>query len=285
MRKSLAALGPVALGCLAMTCAACASGPEHGPGGPGGPGGPDGAPPMAPGLFVSPFGEPFRSEPGEPYPVAAWFAGADTDHDGKLTRAEFMDDGVRWFGKLDVNRDGVIGQAEIVAYEAMAAQLGGGMRGPGGPGGAPGGPGGGGWGGRPGGGLSFAGNDQASIQDGGMGMPGGGMGGPGGGGRGGPRGGGGEGPRSGGPRGGGAATSILAMAGLLNVPEPVKAADVDINQRITPEEWSRAGDRWFDLLDTDKDGGLTLSELPQTQLQQGGGMGRGGRGGRGGPPR
>lgn len=233
---------------------------------------------MAPGLFVSPFGEPFRSGPGEPWPVAAWFAGADADHDGRLTRAEFLADGVRWFDRLDVNKDGVIGQAEIVAYEAMAGQLGGGMGGPGGPGG-PGG--GGGWGGRPGsggggGGAALADNDQ----DGGMGMPGGGMGGPGGG-RGGPGGGmGGEGPRGGGHRGGMAATSILAMAGLLNVPEPVKAADVDTNQRITPQEWSRAGDRWFDLLDTDKDGVLTLAELPRTQLQQ-----RGGRGGRRGPPR
>jgi hypothetical protein len=257
MRKSLAALGPVALGCLAMTCAACASGPDHGPGGPGGPGGgPEGAPPAAPGLFVSPFGEPFRSAPGEAWPVAAWFAGADADHDGKLTREEFMADGVRWFGRLDANRDGVIGQAEIAAYEAMTGQLTGGMRGPGGPGGGPGGgmgPGGGGWGGPPGG-ASLADNDQE-----------GGMGGPGGGGMGG------EGPRSGGPRGGGAATSILAMAGLLNVPEPVKAADVDTNQRITPDEWARAGERWFQLLDTDKDGVLTLAELPQTQLQQRGG--------------
>jgi hypothetical protein len=236
---------------------------------------------MGPQLFVSPYGELFQSQAGEPYPVAAWFAGADADHDGSLTKAEFMADGVRWFGILDTNRDGVIGQSEILAYETLAGQMTGGMRGPGGPGmGRPstGGPGmDGGRGGPPGGGMSLA--DGGQSQDGGMGgMPGGGMGGPGGG-RGGP-GGGDDAPRRSGPRGGGA-TSVLAMAGLLNVPEPVKAADVDTNQRITPEEWSRAADRWFQLLDTNKDGVLTLAELPPTQMQQ-----RGGRGpGHGGPPR
>ena len=260
MRKSLAALGLVAI-----TCAACASSPKDSGGPIGGP------PPMGPQLFASPFGELFVSEPGEIYPVAAWFAGADTDHDTRLTKAEFMADGVRWFGVLDTNGDGVIGQAEIAAYEALAARMTGGMRGPGGPGmgGGRGGPPAGG----PGGGMSLADTDQ----DGGMGRPGGDMGGPGGG-RGGP--GGGEAPRRSGPRPG-PATSVLAMAGFLNVPQPVKAADIDTNQRITPEEWSRAGDRWFQLLDTDKDGVLTLAELPQTQLQQLGGRGPG----RGGPPR
>ena len=272
MRKSLAALGLVAI-----TCAACASGHNGDPGGSGG------SPPVGPQLFVSPYGEIFRSEPGEPYPVAAWFAGADTDHDERLSKAEFLADGGRWFGILDSNGDGVIGQAEIAAYETLAGQTTGGMRGPGGVGMGASGMGRpvGGRAGPPGGsqhgGMSLA--DSGQSQDGGMGgMPGGGMGGPGGG-RDGP-GDADDTPRRSGPRGGGA-TSVLAMAGLLNVPEPVKAADVDTNQRITPEEWSRAGDRWFQLLDTNKDGALTLAELPPTQMQQ-----RGGRGpGRGGPPR
>lgn len=269
MMKSLAALGLVA-----MTCA-CASGPERGPEGP--------PPPMGPQVFISPFGEPYQSQPGEPYPVAAWFATVDTDADGKVTPAEFTADGQRFFTALDANNDALIGQAEIVAYEAMAARL---FEGMGGFGGGPGGgrPGGqsggrpdGGMGGdRNGGGLGLA---DGAQQDGGMGGPGGGMGGgQDRGGRGGPPGGG----PSGGPRGGGAATSMLAMAGLLNVPEPVKAADVDVNQRITPQEWSQAGDRWFRLLDTNKDGVLTLAELPLTGMQQRGG-GRDGPGGRGGP--
>ncbi|MDB5422172.1 MAG: EF-hand protein [Brevundimonas sp.] len=239
MMKSLAALGLVA-----MTCA-CASGPERAAEGP--------PPPMGPQVFVSPFGEPYRSQPGEPYPVAAWFATADTDSDGKVTPAEFSADGQRFFTALDANNDGLIGQGEIVAYEAMAARLfegHGGARGPGG-----GRPGGGARGGM-GGSLGLA---DGAQQDGGMGRPGAGMGDS-------------QDPAArSGPRGGVVETSMLAMAGLLNVPEPVKAADVDVNQRVTPQEWSQAGDRWFRLLDANKDGVLTLAELPQTGLQRRGG--------------
>jgi len=39
-------------------------------------------------VFLSPMGEPFRAEAGKPYPSAVWFAGADKNHDGYLSRAE-----------------------------------------------------------------------------------------------------------------------------------------------------------------------------------------------------
>ncbi|KAK0340121.1 hypothetical protein LTR94_031810, partial [Friedmanniomyces endolithicus] len=87
--------------------AACASGPKSGPDG-FGPGAPGGPPPERSSLFVSPFGELFVSQAGEPYPVAAWFAGADVDQNGRLDLAEFTADGVRWFGSLDQDKDGVI---------------------------------------------------------------------------------------------------------------------------------------------------------------------------------
>jgi hypothetical protein len=264
------------LGLVAMTCA-CASGPDRGPPpgmgfGPGGPGRPDGeGPPPMRQVFVSPFGEPFEAGPGEPYPVAAWFSGADADADGRLTPTEFEADGLRWFAVLDVDHDNRIGPLEITAYETMIGQKLGGQRGPGGRGGPSG------MGrpqGGPGGRMGLNGDlsgDQIGGQDfpggGGGGMPGGG--GPGGGGPGG----GSRIPGGGrGPAGGRTAVTPLAMANLLGVPQPVKSADQDMNQFVTREEQVRAAERWFNLLDKDHDGVLTLAELPETALQRGGGM-------------
>lgn len=242
MMKSLAVIG------LVVMTSACASAPEMSEAGP--------PPQTGPQVFISPFGEPYQSQPGEPYPVAAWFKTVDTDADGKISQVEFTADGQRFFTALDANEDGVIGTGEIAAYEAMTSRLfaDSGLRGPGGRG-----PGGGRRGGPPsGGGLGFAGSGQ---EDDGIGNP--------------PM----EAPRRGrdtggaysGPRGGAVESSTLAMAGLLNVPEPVKAADTDTNQRVTPQEWTEVGNRWFRLLDTNRDGFLTLAELPQTGIQRGGG--------------
>lgn len=275
-----------AIGLVAMTCA-CASGPDlgpppgmgFGPGGPGGPGG-EGPPPMRQ-VFVSPFGEPFEAGPGEPYPVAAWFAGADADADGRLTPAEFEADGLRWFVALDADRDGKIGPLEVTAYEAMIGQKLGGQRGGPGMGGPGGGMGGGRGGdrggGRPGGGFGGpAGGaalnaDEDGGQIGGQDFPGGSGGMPGGGGPGsGGPGGGSRIPGGGrGPAGGRTAMTPLAMANLLAVPQPVKSADQDMNQFITREEQVRVAQRWFGLLDTNHDGALTLAELPETGLQKG----------------
>ena len=76
-------------------------------------------PPRAKGrqLFISPVGEAFRADAGEPYPVAIWFARADADHDGKLTRGEFRRDALGFFPTLDANGDGVIDGTEITRYE------------------------------------------------------------------------------------------------------------------------------------------------------------------------
>jgi hypothetical protein len=72
-------------------------------------------------LFLSPAGEPFRAGPGEPYPVGVWFAQADTNHDGKLTRDEFRADFARFFKALDENHNGSLDGVETQRYETVIA--------------------------------------------------------------------------------------------------------------------------------------------------------------------
>ncbi|MBX3484682.1 hypothetical protein [Phenylobacterium sp.] len=110
---------------LALLLTACMGGGGGGP--PGRHGGPppgfgdddeDAGPPRPRAqLFLSPSGQPFRAAPGQPYPSAAWFAAADADHDGKLTRAEFRADADAWFKVLDADNDGVVGMPEVTRWE------------------------------------------------------------------------------------------------------------------------------------------------------------------------
>ncbi|CAN5356532.1 EF-hand domain protein [soil metagenome] len=233
----------------ALCLAACASGPpQDGPRGDWGkaprarPTGDEdqGGPPLARRqVFVSPAGEPFRAEPGAPYPVAAWFAGADTNHDGLLTRDEFVADAVRFFAVVDTDHSGVIDGFEVSNYETrIAPEIVQGFRDA-----RPQGPGGG--------------------QDAG-GPPGGGRGGGHGGGRG-PGGEGGGGRRGGSPMGG--MLQGAAPYGLLNEPQPVMGADSDFDRRITRDEAIRAARSRFALLDTDGDAKLRLADLPRTPAQ------------------
>jgi len=199
----------------------------------------DDAPPQRQ-VFASPFGEPFLAGPTEPYPVIQWFEGADADQDGRLTPDEFAADGQRWFGVVDQNADGEISPAETRAYEDVIARLFAGVSLPAVPGRR-------GGSGRPGrrsgllGALSLGGAGQeVPMSD----------------------------PVDRTPRRTYAqAGTPLAMAGLLNVPQPVKTADTNTNQRITQQEWAAVTLRWFGLLDANRDGVLTLAELPETQLQ------------------
>ena len=214
MKTTLAACG------LALLLAACATPDEPGQhdrhdGGPGHKAAP------APTLFISPAGQPFRAAPGEPYPVAKWFAQANKAGDGKLTRAEFRADAEVFFHILDANHDGVIDGFEVNDYEQtivpeiMGAYSGGASTG----------------GRRRGGPPSSNG-------------------------------------RPGAPNAG--ANAVLqgaAVYGLLNEPEPVAAADLNLNGRITLAEFLAAADRRFDKLDTKQLGYLTLDTLPKTPAQ------------------
>ncbi len=120
---TLRSLGLTAV--LATSLAACASAPPEGHGeGPRGHGGPHGegpGPMSGPQLFISPAGEPFRAPPGVPYPVKAWFDGADANHDGALSRDEFVADALRFFTVVDVDKNGVIDGFEVSNYETRIA--------------------------------------------------------------------------------------------------------------------------------------------------------------------
>ena len=52
-----------------------------------------------------------------------------------------------------------------------------------------------------------------------------------------------------------------ARYSLLNIPEPVAAADADFDRSITPEEFGRAASYRFSLLDTARSGRLSLEQL------------------------
>jgi Ca2+-binding EF-hand superfamily protein len=70
--------------------------------------------------FISPMGEPFTADRGG-NALADWFAQADRNHDGMLTKDEMQQDAERFFVTLDVNHDGEIDPDEITRYETQIA--------------------------------------------------------------------------------------------------------------------------------------------------------------------
>ncbi|MBJ6122607.1 EF-hand domain-containing protein [Sphingomonas mollis] len=219
------ALAPAVLfGLTALCLVGCAHHPDSPP-----PGGPDFGPAPGDRLFISPAGEPFRAPHN---PEQRWFAGADRDDDGHLIRAEFVADAMRFFAVLDQGGDGEIDPADIDRYETVVAPE---IRVRGGNGGG----------------------RSGSPRDGrGGGGPGGG------GGRGGPPGGGDRDP-AGGATPTRAGLQGAARYGYLALPEPVVAADRNMNRGIDRAEMQAAAEQRFATLDTDHDGKITRSELPR----------------------
>jgi len=58
-----------------------------------------------------------------------------------------------------------------------------------------------------------------------------------------------------------------AAYGLLAEIEPVRAADADLNGRVSKQEFLAAADRRFARLDKNGDGNLEFGELPKTAVQ------------------
>ena len=193
-------------------------------------------------LFVSPSGEPFRSDEGGPCPLETWFAGADANHDGALDLAEFTADASRFFATLDVDHDGVLGPEEVERYERVVLPEISGRR-------------------------AEASADPfwiraAFIQFGGGGGGGGGLGGGGGAGSGGRgRSHGSEDEPQSTPAPQGSSPDGASRYGLLDEPEPVAGSDLNFDGRITRAEFlTRAGQR-FATLDAAGTGQLTLARL------------------------
>ncbi|WP_420138043.1 EF-hand domain-containing protein [Sphingomonas sp.] len=175
------------------------------------------APPGTAPIFLSPMGEPFRAAAGQPYPSAQWFAQADTNKDGALSRDELVKDAMRFFQQLDSNKDGRLTPDEVGHYESVIApetSL---------------------FSARPDGFYEERRKGHQSDAVGRSADYGGAMG--------------------------------AGRYAWLNIPEPVAAADADIDRVITATEFAAAADRAFTMLDVGNKGSLTLATLPRTPQQ------------------
>jgi hypothetical protein len=205
-------------------------GPDAGPA--------DGQREARPSLFISPVGQPFRAGPGEPYPVARWFAQVDRNGDGRIDRAEFLADAEVFFHALDTNRDGVVDGFEVSNYEHnVVPEILGAYRAP-------------------------AGDGQGEAHARRGPAPGDG---PDGGGR--KRGRGGRKARDGAAAPGDEVMGGAAPYELLNLPEPVSSADTNLTGHVSLSDFMAAAGRRFERLDTRSQGYFTLADLPKTPVQ------------------
>jgi Ca2+-binding EF-hand superfamily protein len=175
--------------------------------------------------FISPMGEPYRAHSETDDTLADWFNRADRNHDGVLTQAEMVADADRFFALLDTDHDGELGPDEVAAYEheiAPEIQVMAPTR-------------------------RVRGQPAANLQSGSAGE------------------------RRGDWRnvrqddmtslGMGGSLQGAGRYGLLNMPEPVAAADTDFNRSVTLQEFRAAAATRFQLLDKAHRGGLTLAQL------------------------
>ena len=173
-------------------------------------------------VYLSLMGEPFRTSESGEKPFDQWFNLADQDGDGGISRLELHADAEAFFKILDTNGDKVVDADEIIAYEHMAP---GRTRAAGG--GAP---------------------DVSSSR---------------------PT------PKSSAPVEKGqvalvtngkvpSATRIHVADQSVNfstVPQPVAMADLNLDRRVTLEEFKKTASRRFTNYDVDQDGRLTRKEL------------------------
>jgi Ca2+-binding EF-hand superfamily protein len=173
------------------------------------------------------MGEPFRARTASDDTLADWFYKADRNRDGVLTVDEMEADAVRFLNTLDTNHDGQIDPDELANYEYEIAPdiqvMSKTQRLPGQP--------------APGADRKDADDDhrgdrrhRRDEEDATL-------------------------------LGIGDALQGAARYGLLNMPEPVAAADTDFNRAISLQEFRQAAIARFQLLDTTRQEKLTLAQL------------------------
>jgi hypothetical protein len=163
--------------------------------------------------------------------VGVWFGGADLDHDGRLTKTEFEADARAFFQSLDANHDGVVDGFELQHYEReVAPEINPEIEG-----------------------LRFGEGMDLSLGSGSQERSQAQIG---------------RSPRQGGrPQAGDRRPEGAGLYSLLNEPEPVAAADLRFDSRITLDEFMTVTDERFAALDPKGVGYLTLSGLPKTPVQ------------------
>jgi hypothetical protein len=72
------------------------------------------------GFFISPNGQPFRFDGGQPH--VRWFAAVDVDADGRLSKAEFSGDARRFFAAVDADANRLVTSSEVSAWRAREAR-------------------------------------------------------------------------------------------------------------------------------------------------------------------
>lgn len=178
------------------------------------------------------MGEPFRAHTTSDDTLAAWFRQADRNHDGVLTMDELAADAERFFAILDTNHDGEIDPDEIDHYEwdiAPEIQVNSRTRRPPGVAAAAALP-------------SDEDNDplrehrrkRDDADDPSLGLHG--------------------------------ELQGAARYGLLNIPEPVAAADADFNRAISLQEFRQTAVERFQLLDSAHQGRISLEQLEAMRL-------------------
>ncbi len=181
------------------------------------------APALAKGsVYLSLMGEPFWTNEAGEHPFDQWLKLADQDGDAAISRLEFRSDAEAFFASLDTNSDKVIDADEMAQYEQSAP-------------------------GRTraaGGGVQEASSSRPK-------------------------------PKSSAPVEQGqvaivtsgnvpSATRIHAGDGRIDfssVPQPVAMADLNLDRRVTLDEFVKTAGRRFTNYDVDQDGRLTRKEL------------------------